>query len=193
MLYNTNAGLIRLEGMIHSWLMRFSITALRVSMGVIFLGFGVLKFVPGLSPAQDLVETTISVMSFGLVPGAVGLIVTAVLECLIGASLIAGRGLRLTVYLLAAELLGILSPLVLLPGRLFSGPGHAPTLEGQYVLKDLVLVAAAMVVATQFRGASITAPDGWDLGAHAAPVELDHAEDQRVAQRERLEMSGSRN
>lgn len=192
MLYNTNARLVRLEGMVHSWLMRFSITALRVSMGVLFLGFGVLKFVPGLSPAQDLVETTISVMSFGLVPGAVGLIVTAVLECLIGASLIAGRGLRVTVYLLAGELLGILSPLVLLPGRLFSGPGHAPTLEGQYVLKDLVLVAAAMVVATQFRGASITAPDDWDLGARAASVQDDSADAKPDAQRERLEIRGSR-
>lgn len=102
-------------------------------------------------------------------PGTVGLIVTAVLECWIGITLILGRGIRLTVYLLAGELLGILSPLVLLPGRLFSGPHHAPTLEGQYVLKDIILVAGAMVVATQFRGTSLIAPDEWDLKTHSLP------------------------
>jgi uncharacterized membrane protein YkgB len=44
--------------------------------------------------------------------------------------------------------MGILSPVVLLPHRLFSGPDHAPTLEGQYVLKDLILFTASLVVAT---------------------------------------------
>ena len=47
--------------------------------------------------------------------------------------------------------MGILSPLVLLPGRLFSGPYHAPTLEGQYVLKDLVFLGAVMAIATTAR------------------------------------------
>jgi hypothetical protein len=61
--------------------------------------------------------------------------------------------MRLTAWLLAAELLGILAPIVLLTGRLFSGPHHAPTLEGQYVLKDIILVAAGMVIAAgTFRG-----------------------------------------
>lgn len=161
-----NSVLMHIEGRIHCWLMRFSIVALRVSMGAVFLGFGILKFFPGISPAEDLVEATISMMTFGLVPDQVGVVVTAVIECVIGISLIVGRGLRLTVYLLAAELVGILSPLVLLPDRLFAGPYHAPTLEGQYVLKDIVLVAAAMVIATQFRGAAISAPDDWDLEAH---------------------------
>ncbi len=41
----------------------------------------------------------------------------------------------------------------LLPGRLFAGPYHAPTLEGQYVLKDIILVAAGLVIAAgTFRG-----------------------------------------
>jgi len=57
------------------------------------------------------------------------------------------------VWLLAVQLIGILAPVVLLTGRLFSGPHHAPTLEGQYVLKDIILVAAGMVIAAgTFRG-----------------------------------------
>lgn len=165
----TNSKLVLIEGAIHGWLMRFSIPALRVSVGAIFLGFGILKLFPGVSPAEDLVEATISAMSLGLVPDQLGVALTAVLECFIGLSLMVGRGLRFTVYLLALELGGILSPLVLLPGRLFSGPGNAPSLEGQYVIKDIVLVAAAMVIATQFRGAGITAPEEWDLETHALP------------------------
>jgi len=72
-------------------------------------------------------------------------------ECLIGLSLITGWGLRVSIYITALWVLGILSPLVMLPGRLFSGPGHAPTLEGQYVLKDLILLAATLVIATTVR------------------------------------------
>ena len=54
----------------------------------------------------------------------------------------------MTRYLLVLWTLGILSPAVLLAGRLFMGPYHAPTLEGQYVLKDIVLLTASLVIAT---------------------------------------------
>lgn len=159
MVKSLNAVLVRFEGGIHGWLVHHAISALRISMGAVFFGFGVLKFFPGVSPAEDLAVSTIDILSFGLIPGAVALVATAALECLIGLALLVGRGLRLTVYLLAVELLGILSPLLLLTGRLFGGPHHAPTLEGQYVLKDVILVAAAMVIATRFRGAKITRLD----------------------------------
>jgi hypothetical protein len=70
-----------------------------------------------------------------------------------GICLLANRWMRLAVWLLAIEFVGILAPLVLLPGRLFSGPHDAPTLEGQYVLNDFILVAAGMVIAAgSFRG-----------------------------------------
>ncbi len=153
-----NMILTRFEAAIHGWLVQYSITALRISLGAVFLGFGVLKYFPGVSPAENLVIATTRILTVGWVPDHVSIVLTATLECLIGLSLLLGRGLRVTVYLLALELLGILSPLVLLPDRLFSGPYHAPTLEGQYVLKDLILVAAGMVIATSFRGARITYP-----------------------------------
>ena len=50
---------------------------------------------------------------------------------------------------------GILSHLILLSDQLFTGPGHAPNLLGQYVLKDVILVAAALVVAALARGARL--------------------------------------
>ena len=133
-----------------AWLTRYSISILRISLGLIILGFGVLKYFPGVSPAESLVKATVHIMTFGLVPamGRIAMVTTATLECFIGISLIIRRGLRATIYLLFLWVLGILSPIVLLPHRLFTGPHHAPTLEGQYVVKDLILFAASLVIAT---------------------------------------------
>lgn len=95
----------------------------------------------------------------GLVPGDVALVMIATLECVIGICLLANRGMRLAVWLLAIEFVGILSPLVLLPGRLFAGPHHAPTLEGQYVLKDILVAAALVIAAASFRGGRLMRTD----------------------------------
>ncbi|HEY3693210.1 MAG TPA: hypothetical protein VGL46_23475 [Pseudonocardiaceae bacterium] len=148
------------EAAIHRWLMRYSIIALRISMGAVYFVFGILKYFPGVSPAQDLALATTHLLSFGLVPAVipsgVAMALIATLECAIGLLLLAGRWLRPAICLLGAQLTGILSPAVLLAGRLFAGPHHMPTLEGQYVLKDVILVAAAMVIATTVRGGALT-------------------------------------
>ncbi|MCU1611899.1 MAG: hypothetical protein QOH09_2000, partial [Pseudonocardiales bacterium] len=148
------------EAAIHRWLMRYSIIALRISMGAVYFVFGILKYFPGVSPAQDLALATTHLLSFGLVPAVipsgVAMALIATLECAIGLLLLAGRWLRPAICLLGAQLTGILSPAVLLAGRLFAGPHHMPTLEGQYVLKDVILVAVAMVIATTVRGGALT-------------------------------------
>jgi putative oxidoreductase len=148
------------EAACQRWLIANSIAILRVSLGAVFLAFGILKFFPGVSPAQNLVEKTTGMLTLGLVPGSAALVLVATLECVIGLCLVSGRAMRPAIYLLAMQLIGILSPLVLLPGRLFAGPHDAPTLEGQYVLKDFVLVGAALVLAATVGGGRLTAaPD----------------------------------
>ena len=153
-----NARLHAVEATVHHWLVAHSIAILRVSLGAIFLVFGVLKFFPGVSPAQNLVEATTDILTLGLIPGSVALVGVATLECVIGLCLISGRAVRGAVYLLVIQLVGILSPLVLLSGRLFHGPHGAPTLEGQYVLKDVILVGAALVMAATLGGGRLTSP-----------------------------------
>ncbi len=140
---------------VERWLIVHSIPLLRISLGAVFLGFGVLKYFPGVSPAQGLAVTTTQLLTFGLVPDNVALVGVATLECLIGVLLLSGRAMGVAIGLLTVELVGILSPLVLMPAKLFAGSGHAPTLEGQYVLKDLILVAAVLVVAATLRGARL--------------------------------------
>jgi putative oxidoreductase len=138
-----------------AWLARHSIDLLRITVGLVFLGFGVLKFFPGLSPAEPLAAQTLDILTLGLMPERMGLILVASLETAIGLLLVAGRGVRLALGLLVVELVGILSPIVLLPGEMFRGSVVAPTLAGQYVLKDIVLVAAALVIAARTLGARL--------------------------------------
>lgn len=140
----------------HRWLVAHSITILRLTLGAIFLGFGLLKFFPNISPAQDLVERTTGILLLGLVPGSIALVLVAIMESVIGLCLLTGRAMRPLIWLLAVQLVGILSPLVLLPARLFHGPHGAPTLEGQYVLKDILFIGVALVLAATVGGARLT-------------------------------------
>jgi uncharacterized membrane protein YphA (DoxX/SURF4 family) len=137
---------------IHRVLRAHSIALLRTIVGLVILVFGVLKFFPGVSPAEGLTIKTTDALSFGLVPGHIAIVIVATLETIIGLLLISGLFLRLAIYLLAGQLIGVLAPLVLFTGRLFAGPHNAPTLEGQYVIKDLILVAAGFVVASTLPG-----------------------------------------
>jgi uncharacterized membrane protein YphA (DoxX/SURF4 family) len=147
----------RLDRRITHGLAAAAIPLLRISLGIVFLWFGALKFVPGLSPAEDLATRTIEVLSFGLVPPGVALWILAAWECLIGLGLLSGRFLRATLLLLALQMVGTFTPLVLFPAETFTAFPIAPTLEGQYIIKNLVVVAAAMVVGATVRGGQLLA------------------------------------
>jgi uncharacterized membrane protein YphA (DoxX/SURF4 family) len=134
------------------WLTRHSIDLLRISLGVVFLGFGSLKFFPGASPAEALAARTLDTLSLGLVSGRQAVVLTAVAECFIGVTLISGKLLKVGLLVLAGSLVGIMSPLVLFFGDMFPG---TPTLEAQYVFKDIVLVAGGLVVAARALGARL--------------------------------------
>jgi uncharacterized membrane protein YkgB len=145
---NRQAGI---QGAVDGWLERHSVRLLRISMGLVIFGFGFLKYFPGISPAQALVLKVNHALTFGLMPDRVTLILFATVESIIGLSLITGWGLRVIIYPLSVWAIAILSPIVLMPGELFSGPDHAPTLEGQYVLKDIILLAGCLVIAAHVR------------------------------------------
>lgn len=133
-----------------------SITVLRVAVGLVFLGFGTLKLFPGMSPAAELAERTIGVLTLHHVGPAPALLLTAVMETFIGLTLVTGRLLKVGLVTLAFALVGIMSPLVIFFGELF--PAGGPTLTAQYVLKDVVIAAAGLVVAAWALGARLQAP-----------------------------------
>ena len=142
---------------ITGWMARYGLTILRLSLGVIFLWFGALKFFPQLSPAQDLATRTISVLTGGLVLPEVSLPMLAGWECLIGLGLMVGRNLRVILLLLYAQMLGTLTPIFLFPSEIFTAIPYAPTLEGQYIIKNLVLISAGIVVGATVRGGQMVA------------------------------------
>jgi putative oxidoreductase len=132
---------------------RHSIDILRVCLGLIIVGFGVLKFFPGVSPAEPLVTKAVDMLTFGAITGQTAMVVTAAVECAVGLTLVTGRFLRLGLVVLAGCVLGWMSPLVLFPGDLFTS--HGPTLAAQYILKDVVLGAAGLVVAARTLGRTV--------------------------------------
>lgn len=134
------------------WLSRHSVDILRISLGLIFLGFGMLKFFPGVSPAEGLSVATVEALTLGVLSGPAALFVVAAMETFIGITLITGRLLKTGLLVLAGALVGIMAPLVLFFTDLFPG---APTLVAQYVLKDIVLAAAALVIAAGALGARL--------------------------------------
>lgn len=136
------------------WMADHGVTLLRISVGLVFLWFGVLKFAPGLSPADGLVTATAERLSFGLVDPAVARIGIAALETVIGLGLLTGRYLRLTLLLLAFQMAGTLTPLVLFPGTTWQAP-FVPTIEGQYIVKNVVLIAAGIAIGATARGGGL--------------------------------------
>lgn len=139
-------------------LARHSIPALRICLGLVIAGFGALKFIPGASPAEDLVRQTTAALTFDLVTGTTAVVITAVLEVGIGLALLTGRGLNVALVAMTGWLVGILAPVALFPAEMF--PGGLPTLAAQYVLKDIILAAAAAVVAAHALGARLTTSRG---------------------------------
>lgn len=149
----------RVDVRLTDWLARVGLPILRIGLGVVFLWFGVLKFFPDLSPAQELVGRTVEQLTFGMVQPNVALPILAAWECLIGLGLIVGRWMRAVLLLLIVQMLGTLTPVVLFPGEVFLRIPYAPTLEGQYIIKNLVLIAAALVLGATVRGGGLVADE----------------------------------
>lgn len=145
------------------WMSRYGLMLLRLSVGIVFLWFGGLKFFPGLSPAEGIASRTISMLSFGLIVPRTAVLILAVWESLIGVGLILNLFMRGTLFLLYLQMLGTLTPLFLLPGEVFIRAPYAPTLEGQYIIKNLVLISAGIVLGATVRGGELI-PDSKDVG-----------------------------
>jgi len=134
---------------------RYSILFLRISLGINFLWFGALKFFPGLSPAQGLAAATVERLTFGAIEANQSILILAVWETLIGLGVISGFFLRGTLFLLFVQMMGTMTPLFLFPSETFIRFPYAPTLEGQYILKNLVLISAGLVVGSTVRGGKL--------------------------------------
>jgi uncharacterized membrane protein YphA (DoxX/SURF4 family) len=147
----------RVDTQLTDWMAIHGITLLRVSVGIIFFWFGALKLFPNLSPAEGLATETIRLLTFGIITPDISLPVLAVWEVLIGIGLLSGRFMRITLLLLFAQMMGTVTPLVLFPDQTFTAFPIGLTLEGQYIIKNLVLISAGIVIGATVRGGDIVA------------------------------------
>lgn len=134
------------DPLITGWMHRNGLLLLRISVGIVFLWFGFLKFFPGLSPAQGLAIKTISTVTLELIPENIIINGLALWEVLIGIGLITGKFMRETLLLLFLQMPGTFLPVFLFPGEVFTQIPYAPTLEGQYIFKNLVLISSGIVL-----------------------------------------------
>jgi len=140
----------RLDKKLIDWMANYGLLILRIGLGIVFLWFGILKFFKGLSPAEDLVRNTVY-----FVDPDFFLPVLATWESLIGIGLISGRFLRITLLLLFLQMPGTALPLLILPEKVWTVFPYGLTLEGQYIIKNLVLIGAGLVIGATVRGGRI--------------------------------------
>jgi uncharacterized membrane protein YkgB len=137
----------KVDRQITFWMARYGLLIMRIGLGIVFFWFGALKLVPGLSPAEELVRnTTYFVNPDWFIP------VLALWEMAIGLGLMLGKFMRLTLLLLFLQMPGTALPLVVLPEAVWTQFPYGLTMEGQYIIKNLVLIGAGLVLGGTVRG-----------------------------------------
>ena len=138
-----------LDILITNFMSRWGITLLRYSLGVIYIWFGILKPF-GLSPAQELVENTVYWFDnpSDFVP------ILGWWEVLIGLTMCIKPLIRISIVLLFIQMPGTFLPLILFPDVCFTTFPFGFTLEGQYIVKNLIIISAALAVGSSVRDES---------------------------------------
>lgn len=130
-----------LDDFLISWMRQWGILLLRVALGIVFLWFGALKIFQ-LSPVADLIGAT-----YPFLPEPDFLIFLGVWEAAIGIGLIMKLNLRFTLALLWLQMAGTIVALGLAPNLFFQNNNiFLLTTEGEFVVKNLVLIAAGLVI-----------------------------------------------
>ncbi len=143
---NLNHLFNSIDEAIARWMYRYGRLFLRISLAIIFIWFGGLKIVD-LSPAQSLVAKTVYWMD-----PAVFIPILGWWEVLIGIGLLFRPLIRVALLLLFLQMPGTALPLFILPDVCFSQFPFGLTLEGQYIIKNLTLISAALVIGGTVRG-----------------------------------------
>ncbi|MFL7838753.1 MAG: hypothetical protein ACK2UR_07710 [Candidatus Promineifilaceae bacterium] len=148
---NTHMRIDSIDRKITTWMAKNGINLLRISIGIVYIWFGALKLIPGASPAEPLIRDTLYFLPLNLfIP------FLAMWEIVIGLGFITGKYMRLIILLMFLQVIGAVSPIILNPEAVFVRFPFVLTLEGQYIIKNVVLIAAAIVVGATVRGGRLS-------------------------------------
>jgi uncharacterized membrane protein YkgB len=148
-----NHWLDRIDQSISERMWRLGVPVLRLGLSVVFIWFGALKLT-GASPAIELVTRTVYWFNPAIFVPILGW-----WEIAIGLCLAIPPLTRLGILLLAFQMPGTFLPLILLPQVCYNGAPWNVTLEGQYIVKNLVIIGAALVLGGLVRGHRVPGPD----------------------------------
>jgi uncharacterized membrane protein YkgB len=123
---------------------KHGVSLMRIALSIIYIWFGVLKIF-GISPAGDLVEKTV----FWFKPEFF-IPILGVCEVFIGLGLLSRKWIPKTILLLLLHMTATLTPIFILQSSCFEIFPYEPTLTGQYIIKNLVLVAGALVISGKY-------------------------------------------
>ena len=120
----------------------------RIPLFIIFFWFGILK-VLDLSPATELIIDTVFCMPF-LQPETWTIII-GYWEMAIGLCFLNKKTTLIAVVLMFLQMTGTFLPLAILPEITFqdSNP-FLPTLEGQYIIKNIIIITAALIIGRSY-------------------------------------------
>lgn len=119
---------------------------LAVSIGLVYLWFGSLKFFPGISPAEDLAVNTIQKLFLGLPSASLSSIALAVLEVGIGLCLVFNCRLQFVIWVALGHMLLTFTPFFFFPDQSFRISPFVPTMIGQYIAKNIIIICALWMI-----------------------------------------------
>ena len=119
---------------------------LAISVGLVYLWFGGLKYFPDLSPAEDLAKNTIDLLTFSFIPSNVSIILIAIWETAIGVLLIMNVYRRAVIILALVHIAFTFTPLFLFQEQSFTNLPFGLTMLGQYIIKNIIIAAALLTL-----------------------------------------------
>ncbi|WP_193510771.1 doxx family protein [Christiangramia fulva] len=114
---------------------------LLISVGVVYLWFGVLKFFPHLSPAEALAKNTIEELTMGIIPLNIAIILLAIWETAIGIMLILTIYRRFAISIALLHMVLTFTPFIFFSDEIFTNGAFIPSLVGQYIIKNIIIIS----------------------------------------------------
>jgi len=125
---------------------------LAISIGIIYLWFGMLKFFPNLSPAEVLATNTVEVLTFHLISPKLGCLLLAILEVGIGIGLLIAWKKSFFVKIALGHMIFTFAPLFVFPEESFTYAPYGFTIVGQYIMKNIVIIMALLLLLPAKKG-----------------------------------------
>lgn len=126
--------------------MKTKLRILAISMGIIYFIFGMLKFFPHLSPAEEIGINTVQALTFNVFSGNLAIFSLAIFEVVIGLLLISQKFLKIAIIAALAHMVCTFAPMLFFPEEFFATSYYTPSLLGQYILKNIIIISALFVI-----------------------------------------------